>query len=90
MEKLVTIQEIYENTGAYLGQKIRVGGWLRSNRGSKSFGFLVLHDGSCFQTLQIVYGDQIENFPEISRLNVGAAVLAEGILTATPGSPAAL
>ena len=84
MEKLVTIQEIYENTGAYLGQKIRVGGWLRSNRGSKSFGFLVLHDGSCFQTLQIVYGDQIENFPEISRLNVGAAVLAEGILTATP------
>ena len=84
MEELVTIREIYRNSQAFLGQRIRVGGWVRSNRGSKSFGFLAVHDGSCFETLQIVYQDQMDNFSRISRLNVGTALVAEGVLTATP------
>ena len=84
MEQLVTVRELYENRESYLEKRIRVGGWVRSNRSSKNFGFLVLHDGSCFETLQIVYQEGMENFRELSRLNVGAAVEAEGILTATP------
>lgn len=84
MDKLVTVREIYEDREAYLGQRIRVGGWVRSIRASRSFGFLVLHDGSCFETLQIVYQEGMENFREISRLNVGAAVAVQGVLLATP------
>ena len=41
-------------------------------------------DGSCFQTLQIVYHDNMENFKEVSKLNVGAAVIVKGTLVATP------
>ncbi len=82
--KLTTVREIYKNRDAYLDTDIRVGGWVRSNRGSKNFGFLVLHDGTFFETLQIVYTDQMENFSAIARLNVGTAVVVSGKLVATP------
>ena len=61
-----------------------VGGWVRSIRDSKTFGFLVLHDGTYFETLQVVYNDKMENFQEISKLNVGAAVIVKGTLVPTP------
>ena len=86
MEHLTTVREIYKEREAYLGKTIRVGGWVRSIRDSKTFGFLVLHDGSFFETLQIVYENKLDNFSEISRLNVGAAVIVTGILVATPNA----
>ena len=57
---------------------------MRSVRDSKTFGFIVLHDGSYFETLQIVYHDEMENFAEISKMNVGAAIIVKGTLVATP------
>ena len=80
----ITVKELYRNTESYLDKEITVAGWIRSNRGSKVFGFLVMGDGSYFQTLQIVYHDNMENFKEISKLNVGAAVIVKGTLVATP------
>ncbi len=80
----VTVRELYRDREAYIGQEITVGGWLRSIRDSKTFGFLVLHDGTFFETLQIVYSDKLENFNEINKLNVGAAVIVKGTLVATP------
>ena len=82
--ELVTVREIYRDTEKYLNQKITVGGWLRSVRDSKTFGFLVLHDGTFFETLQIVYHDKMENFAQVSKLNVGAAVIVTGTLIPTP------
>ncbi len=61
-----------------------MGGWVRSVRDSKSFGFLVLHDGSFFEPLQVVYHDTMENFAKVSKLNVGAAVIVRGTLVETP------
>ena len=81
---LVTVREIYRNREAYLDREITVGGWVRSVRDSKTFGFLVLHDGTFFETLQIVFHDKMDNFPEVCRLNVGAAVIVKGTLVATP------
>ncbi len=82
--KLTTVREIYKNREAYLDKEISVGGWVRSVRDSKTFGFIVLHDGTFFETLQIVYHDGLENFAEISKLNVGAAIIVKGTLVATP------
>jgi asparaginyl-tRNA synthetase len=84
MEKLVTVSELFQDTEQYLGQQVAVGGWVRSVRDSKTFGFIVLNDGSCFQTLQIVYSDKLPNFTEVSRMNVGTSLIVRGILTATP------
>ena len=57
---------------------------LRSKRDSKTFGFLVINDGTFFEPLQVVYSDKLDNFAEISKLNVGAAVIATGVVTLTP------
>ena len=84
MEKLITVKEIFKEREKYLDTKISVGGWVRSIRDSKSFGFIVLHDGTYFDTLQIVYHDTMENFDKVSALNVGSAVIVRGTLVATP------
>ena len=82
--KLTTVKEIYREREKFLDKEVTVGGWVRSVRDSKTFGFIVLHDGSFFETLQIVYHDSMENFAEISKLNVGAAIIVKGTLVATP------
>ena len=82
--ELVTVREIYRDREKYLNKEISVGGWVRSVRDSKTFGFLVLHDGTFFETLQVVYHDKMENFTDICKLNVGAAVVVKGILVPTP------
>ena len=81
---LVTVREIYRNRSQFLDKQVSVGGWVRSVRDSKSFGFVVLSDGSYFEPLQVVYHDTMDNFDEISRLNVGAALIVTGTLVATP------
>jgi asparaginyl-tRNA synthetase len=81
---LITVREIYKKQDTLLNSQVIVGGWVRSLRDSKSFGFIVLNDGSYFETLQVVYHDTMENFSEISKLNVGAAVIVTGTLVPTP------
>ena len=82
--ELVTVRELFKNREQYLDKKVTVGGWIRSIRDSKTFGFIVVNDGSYFEPLQVVYHDKMENFDEISRQNVGAAIIVTGTLVATP------
>ena len=82
--ELTTIRELYKNSDSYMDQKVTIGGWVRSIRGSKAFGFIVVNDGTFFEPLQVVYHDKMDNFAEISKLNVGAAVIVTGTLVATP------
>ena len=81
---LITVKELYKNREAYLDKEVTVGGWVRSIRDSKTFGFIVVNDGSYFETLQVVYNDSMANFDEICKLNVGAAIIVKGTLVATP------
>ncbi len=81
---LTTVRQIYRDKDSFLNKEVTIGGWVRSLRDSKTFGFIVLNDGSYFDTLQIVYHDTMENFSDISKLNVGAAVIVTGTLVPTP------
>ncbi len=81
---LITVRELYAAPEQYDGRTVTVGGWVKSNRDSKNIGFLVINDGSCFQTLQVVYSQETENFAGIAALNDGAAVLATGRIVLTP------
>ncbi|MGX8704140.1 MAG: amino acid--tRNA ligase-related protein, partial [bacterium] len=84
MEHLTTVRELFKETDKFIGTKVSVGGWVRSIRDSKTFGFLVLSDGSFYNTLQVVFHDQMGNFTEVCKLNVGSAVIVKGTLVATP------
>ena len=81
---LTDIRELYRHTEDYIDREVTVGGWVRSIRDSKTFGFIVVNDGTFFETLQIVYSDTLENFEQISKLNVGSAIVASGRIVSTP------
>ncbi len=69
----------------YSGKTVVVGGWARSIRDSKAFGFIDLNDGSFFKGVQIVFErENIQNYDEIASLNVGSAVVVTGTLVLTP------
>ena len=84
METLTTVRELYKSPEKFIGTEVKIGGWIRNVRDSKTFGFLVINDGTYFQTLQVFDNDSLGNFSESSHLNVGAAVIVTGELVATP------
>ncbi len=84
--ELTEIKSLFRNREEYTGKKVTVGGWVRSNRASKNFGFLVLNDGTFFEPLQVVYSDSLANFVELTKLNVGTALVVSGTLVETPNS----
>ena len=80
-----TIASIYANSQAMGGQHLTVAGWVRSLRDMKTFGFVTLNDGSCFNNLQVVMDrGTLENYDEIAHQNVGAALIVKGELVLTP------
>lgn len=82
--ELTSIRSLFRNKEEYIGKEIVTGGWIRSIRDSKTFGFIVVNDGTFFEPLQVVYSDELDNFESISKLNVGAAVVVKGTLVETP------
>ncbi len=82
--KITNVREIFREKDKFIGKEVTVGGWVRSIRDSKNFGFIVLNDGTFFEPLQIVYHDTLDNFESISKLNVGSAIIATGTLVPTP------
>lgn len=82
--KLTSIKEIFAGPQKFLGEKIRVGGWIRTLRDSKAFAFVELNDGSTVKNLQLVLESELPNFNEVRKYNVGSAIIAEGTLVLTP------
>ena len=78
------IKELFSGAAAD-GAKVQVNGWVRTLRVSKNFGFIELNDGSFFKNVQVVIeADKLDNFVELSKQNVGAALRVEGVLEMTP------
>ncbi|MBR0091897.1 MAG: asparagine--tRNA ligase [Lachnospiraceae bacterium] len=85
MEVLTEVKALYKDPQSFDGKTVSVGGWVRSNRDSKTVGFLTLSDGSCFQTLQVVYAQEtLAAFAEVTKYGVGSAVIAKGKIVLTP------
>ena len=84
--ELTNIRDLFREKESYAGKTVTVGGWVRSNRDSRTFGFLVVNDGSFFEPLQVVYSDKMADFSSIAKIGVGAAVIVTGTIVATPGA----
>ena len=84
--ELTNIKDIFRDKEKYTDARVKIGGWVRSNRDSKNFGFLVVNDGSFFEPLQVVYSDALADFDAIAKIGVGAAVTVTGQIVATPGA----
>ncbi len=81
---LTSIRTLYKDMESVNRDAVTVGGWVRSIRDSKTFGFIVLSDGTFFEPVQVVYDNTLPNFNEIGKYNVGSALVVEGKIVLTP------
>jgi len=47
-----TIRHLFKDTGSYINKAVKISGWVRTVRDSKTFGFIELNDGSFFKNIQ--------------------------------------
>ena len=82
--KKTVVRKLFRNMEKYAGQTVTINGWIRNNRAQKSFGFLMVNDGSFFETLQVVYSEEsLANFKDVQKFGVGAAVTVTGTVVLT-------
>ena len=79
----ILIRELFKNSEKYYTKEIKVSGWVRTVRDSKTFGFIELNDGSFFKNLQIVFDNTLDNFNEICKLSISSSIIVTGIFTKT-------
>ena len=81
----IQLKELNVNLSQYDGKTVTVAGWAKTIRDSKAFGFIELNDGSCFKNTQIVFErENLDNYDEIAKENVGCALIVTGLVVSTP------
>ena len=84
MNKPFLIKSLYRNSKEYLSKEVKISGWIRTLRSSNAFGFIEVNDGSFFKNIQVVFGDNLENFKEVSKLSISSSITVIGTLVETP------
>ena len=72
---IIQLRDLYRQSESLADQTITICGWVRSNRDSKSFGFLSIHDGTFFQPVQVVYDDKLANYDIVRKIKYCIAVV---------------
>ncbi|MCF8060238.1 MAG: asparagine--tRNA ligase [Bacteriovoracaceae bacterium] len=81
--KRVLIKDVFKSQP--VGDQVKVAGWIRSVRNSKGFSFVVINDGSCQGTFQIIANEDMENYQDVTSLLVGACVEFVGEIVQSQG-----
>ena len=79
------LKEIFKNSKKLIDNDIQVEGWIRNHRKQKEFGFIDFSDGTCFNHLQLVYDNTLDNFDEIQSYSVGSSIIANGKFVKSEG-----
>ena len=81
MSKFASIVDVLQGKIA-IGEKVTVRGWVRTRRDSKAgLSFLAVYDGSCFDPIQAIVNNDIENYEsEVLRLTTGCFVFVSGTI----------
>lgn len=82
-----TVKSIFRQTEEFTGKELTLYGWVRNNRAQKEFGFINFHDGTFFESLQVVYEEaKLDNFKDVQKIRVGSSVEVTGHLVLTPNA----
>jgi len=84
-EKRTLVNDIFKSEKDLNNTNVLLKGWLRSVRKSKSFSFLVLNDGTCQETIQIIYDQDKPDYENVSNLLNGSCVEVKGLLVKSQG-----
>lgn len=80
----LSIKKILADSELYIDKKIEISGWVRNHRRQKAQGFMDFFDGSCFESLQIVYGEEVFDIEAVRAIRNGSAAKVEGTLVRAP------
>ena len=80
------VKDLYEKIEEYLGKEVILSGWIKNHRKQKDFGFIDFSDGTYFKHVQLVYSSNIDGFEEITKMHIGSAIEAKGIIVKSEGS----
>ena len=78
-----TIKELYAQKP--VGEEVVVKGWLRSQRKTKTFNFIILNDGSGQGDLQIIADSSLSNYEEFSKCGTGSSFAITGKVVESQG-----
>lgn len=85
--KRLEIKDLIKNYESLANKEVIICGWVKTIRDSKSIGFIELSDGSCFKGIQVIaLEEKLENFKDIIKQNVGAALIVTGKVVVTPSA----
>lgn len=69
-----------------VGESVTVKGWVRTRRDSKAgLSFVALHDGSCFDPVQVIALNSLSNYADIQRLTAGCSLSVTGTVKESQG-----
>ncbi len=81
----IEIKALFSEAASFAEKQVTVCGWVKTLRDSKALCFIELNDGSCFNNLQVVLEEaKVANFKEVTKLNVGSAIVVRGRVIPTP------
>ena len=80
------VKDLFESIKKYEGKSVTLEGWVRNNRNQSNFGFIDFNDGTYFNSLQLVYDNNLKDFDKISRIRVGSAIRVEGTIVKSEGN----
>ena len=66
-------------------ETIRIEGWVRTKRDSKTVTFIEVNDGSCLKGLQVVADHDVFDNNLLNSITTGCSVICEGVLVASMG-----
>lgn len=82
--KTTLVKELFRETEKHLEKQVKISGWIRTLRNSKTFGFIEINDGSFFKNIQVIFDDKLENYGEIAKLPICSSLTIIGKLVETP------
>lgn len=84
--EITLVKSIYRDTEQFADKDIKISGWIRTIRDSKSFGFIEINDGTFFKNIQVVFDTSLDNFKEVSKLPISSSLSVQGKLVVTPNA----
>lgn len=80
------VRDLFQEIEKFMGKEITLSGWVRNHRKQKEFGFIDFSDGTCFNHVQLVYKDKLDNFEEITKIKIGSSIEVVGTVIKSEGS----
>jgi len=77
--------DIKDITKELIGKSVTICGWIKNHRKQSSYGFINLFDGTCTNSLQVVYDDTMENFSDIQKIHIGSSIEVVGVVKESLG-----